>query len=65
MAHKIMIEWIFPVDKSYIGTCYEQYMGKDFKSEVLGISDDEIPDYYVCTEYGQDMIPSNKCKIIQ
>ncbi len=63
-SDKIFIEYTFSNDKIYLGSNYEKYMGKKFIAEVLYISDDEIPDYGVCVEYGQDLIASNKCKII-
>lgn len=68
-----IIEWTFPNTDNFIGTNYEQYMGKTFQSEVLYVSgedefsnpDDSEIDYGVCTEYGQDYIPHNQCKIIK
>jgi hypothetical protein len=66
-----IIEWTFPNTDNFIGTNYEQYMGKIFQSEVAYVSiEDEFfesneIDYGVFTEYGQDYIPHNQCKIIK
>jgi len=66
-----IIEWTFSNDKIFVGTAYEQYIGKTFQSEVMYVSTEDIfgtdedIDYGVYTEYGQDLIPAKQCKIIK
>ena len=52
------IEWSFPANYGN-----ENFDGKTFSAEVVGISDDE-KDYYVYASYGQDIIPVEQAKII-
>ncbi|MCK9429288.1 MAG: hypothetical protein M0R17_04740 [Candidatus Omnitrophica bacterium] len=66
-----IIEWTFSNDPGWIGTIYEQYMGKTFQSKVMyistddGFSSNDILEYGVYTDYGQDYIPHDQCKIIK
>jgi len=66
-----IIEWTFSNDPGWTGTICEQYMGKTFQSEVMCVStddgflSDDILEYGIYTEYGQDYIPHDQCKIIK
>ena len=63
------IEWSFPNEEKWGAT----YRGKTFQAEVCYITnEDEFDthpngevDYGVYCEYGQDLIPHDKCKIIK